>query len=105
MNFRQFAVNNVLRSKRTYIAHFLSSAFSVMIFFVYGLLAFHPQIEDGIGASSGTLSMLGTMGMNVAQYIVYIFSFFFLLYSVGAFIKIRKKNSAFCSFSACHASS
>ncbi|MGG1876446.1 ABC transporter permease [Paenibacillus campinasensis] len=92
MNFRQFAVNNVLRSKRTYIAHFLSSAFSVMIFFVYGLLAFHPQIEDGIGASSGTLSMLGTMGMNVAQYIVYIFSFFFLLYSVGAFIKIRKKE-------------
>lgn len=92
MNFRQFAVNNVLRSKRTYVAHFLSSAFSVMIFFTYGLLAFHPNLKDGIISSSGTLSMLGTMGMTVSQYIVFIFSFFFLLYSVGAFIKVRKKE-------------
>lgn len=92
MNFRQFAINNVLRSKRTYIAHFLSSAFSVMIFFTYGLLSFHPQLKDGLVSSSGTLSMLGTMGMTVSQYIVFVFSFFFLLYSVGAFIKARKKE-------------
>lgn len=92
MNFRQFAINNVLRSKRTYIAHFLSSAFSVMIFFTYGLLSFHPQLKDGLVSSSGTLSMLGTMGMTVSQYIVFVFSFFFLLYSVGAFIKVRKKE-------------
>ncbi|MFE9278643.1 ABC transporter permease [Paenibacillus glucanolyticus] len=92
MNFRQFAFNNVLRSKRTYIAHFLSSAFSVMIFFTYGLLSFHPQLKDGLVSSSGTLSMLGTMGMTVSQYIVFVFSFFFLLYSVGAFIKVRKKE-------------
>ncbi|WP_456289250.1 ABC transporter permease [Paenibacillus sp. AK002] len=92
MNFRQFAINNVLRSKRTYIAHFLSSAFSVMIFFTYGLLSFHPQLKDGLVSSSGTMSMLGTMGMTVSQYIVFVFSFFFLLYSVGAFIKVRKKE-------------
>ncbi|KOP64977.1 ABC transporter permease [Bacillus sp. FJAT-18019] len=92
MNFRQFAINNVLRSKRTYIAHFLSSAFSVMIFFTYGLLSFHPQMKDGLVSSSHTMSMLGTMGMTVSQYIVFVFSFFFLLYSVGAFIKVRKKE-------------
>jgi putative ABC transport system permease protein len=92
MNFRQFAINNVLRSKRTYIAHFLSSAFSVMIFFTYGLLSFHPQMKDGLVSSSDTMSMLGTMGMTVSQYIVFVFSFFFLLYSVGAFIKVRKKE-------------
>ncbi|MGG3280868.1 ABC transporter permease [Paenibacillus solani] len=92
MNFRQFAINNVLRSKRTYIAHFLSSAFSVMIFFTYGLLSFHPQLKDGLVSSSGTMSMLGTMGMTVSQYIVFVFSFFFLLYSVGAFIKVRKRE-------------
>ena len=96
MNFRQFAINNVLRSKRTYIAHFLSSAFSVMIFFTYGLLSFHPQLKDGLVSSSDTMSMLGTMGMTVSQYIVFVFSFFFLLYSVGAFIKVRKRSSAFC---------
>ncbi|UNK19300.1 ABC transporter permease [Paenibacillus sp. N3/727] len=92
MNFRQFAVNNVLRSKRTYVAHFLSSAFSVMIFFTYGLLAFHPNLKDGIVSSSRTMSTLGMMGMQVSQYIVFIFSFFFLLYSVGTFIKMRKKE-------------
>jgi len=92
MNFRQFAINNVLRSKRTYIAHFLSSAFSVMIFFTYGMLAFHPALKDGIVSSSGTMSKLGTMGMTVSQYIVFVFSFFFLLYSVGAFIKVRKRE-------------
>lgn len=92
MNFRQFAINNVLRSKRTYIAHFLSSAFSVMIFFTYGLLSFHPQLKNGLVSSSDTMSMLGTMGMTVSQYIVFVFSFFFLLYSVGAFIKVRKKE-------------
>ncbi|MGG3308656.1 ABC transporter permease [Paenibacillus lautus] len=92
MNFRQFAINNVLRSKRTYIAHFLSSAFSVMIFFTYGLLSFHPQLKDGLVSSSDTMSLLGTMGMTVSQYIVFVFSFFFLLYSVGAFIKVRKKE-------------
>ncbi|MGG3508114.1 ABC transporter permease [Paenibacillus lautus] len=92
MNFRQFAINNVLRSKRTYIAHFLSSAFSVMIFFTYGLLSFHPQLKDGLVSSSDTMSFLGTMGMTVSQYIVFVFSFFFLLYSVGAFIKVRKKE-------------
>ncbi|MGG4107812.1 ABC transporter permease [Paenibacillus lautus] len=92
MNFRQFAINNVLRSKRTYIAHFLSSAFSVMIFFTYGLLSFHPQLKDGLVSSSDTISLLGTMGMTVSQYIVFVFSFFFLLYSVGAFIKVRKKE-------------
>lgn len=32
MNFRQFAINNVVRNKRIYLAHFLSSTFSVMIF-------------------------------------------------------------------------
>lgn len=92
MNFRQFAVNNVIRSKRTYIAHFMSSAFSVMIFFIYALLSYHPSLSEGIVSSSGTLSMLGTMGMTVSQYIVFIFSFFFLLYSVGAFIKVRQKE-------------
>ncbi|NMO97403.1 ABC transporter permease [Paenibacillus lemnae] len=92
MNFRQFALNNVLRSKRTYIAHFMSSAFSVMVFFIYAMLAFHPNLENGIMSSSGTVSQLGTMGMKVSQVIVFVFSFFFLLYSVGAFMKVRQKE-------------
>ena len=48
MNFRQFAINNVVRNKRIYLAHFLSSTFSVMIFFTYALLLFHPDLKDGL---------------------------------------------------------
>ncbi|MBE9916264.1 ABC transporter permease [Paenibacillus donghaensis] len=92
MNFRQFAFNNVFRNKRTYVADFLSSAFSVMIFFTYAMLAFHPDLKGQIIADSITLSVLGTIGMNISQYIVFVFSFLFLLYSASSFVKLRKKE-------------
>ncbi|GIO07882.1 ABC transporter permease [Brevibacillus reuszeri] len=86
MTFRQFACNNVLRNKRTYAAFFLSSVFSVMIFFVYAMFIFHPAIADEeIHESVAT-------GMMVAEYIIFLFSFFFLFYCVGAFLKKREKE-------------
>ncbi|MFP3422309.1 ABC transporter permease, partial [Bacillus sp. SIMBA_161] len=83
MTFRQFACNNVLRNKRTYAAFFLSSVLSGMIFFVYAMFIFHPAIADEeIHESVAT-------GMMVAEYIIFLFSFFFLFYCVGAFLKKR----------------
>ncbi|RAP74910.1 ABC transporter permease [Paenibacillus montanisoli] len=92
MNFRQFAIHNILRNKRIYMAHFLSSAFSVMIFFTYALLLFHPDLQGELVSSSGTMSRLGTIGLQVSEVIIFVFSFFFLFYSVGAFLKLRKKE-------------
>ncbi|GIN40682.1 FtsX-like permease family protein [Heyndrickxia oleronia] len=92
MNMRQFATNNVLRNKRTYLAHFLSSAFSVMIFFIYAMLLFHPDLQGELKATSPMIASLGSMGIKTAQVIIFIFSFFFLLYSVSAFLKLRKKE-------------
>lgn len=86
MTFRQFAFNNVARNKRTYAAFFLSSVFSVMIFFVYAMFIFHPGIADeAIHESVAT-------GMMVAEYIIFLFAFFFLFYCVGAFLKKREKE-------------
>lgn len=86
MTLRQFAFNNVCRNKRTYAAFFLSSVFSVMIFFVYAMFIFHPGIADeDIHSSVAT-------GMMVAEYIIYLFAFFFLFYCVGAFLKKREKE-------------
>lgn len=86
MTFRQFAFNNVTRNKRTYAAFFLSSVFSVMIFFIYAMFIFHPGIVDEeINASVAT-------GMMVAEYVIFLFAFFFLLYCVGAFLKKREKE-------------
>lgn len=92
MNFRQFAFRNVVRKKRTYAAHFLSSAFSVMAFFIYAVLLYHPDLQGQLASSSGTASYLGTMGLKVSQYLIFIFSFLFLLYSTSAFLKARKKE-------------
>lgn len=86
MTFRQFAFNNVSRNKRTYAAFFLSSVFSVMIFFVYAMFIFHPGIADeAIHESVAT-------GMMVAEYVIFLFAFFFLFYCVGAFLKKREKE-------------
>ncbi|MED3586264.1 ABC transporter permease [Bacillus thuringiensis] len=91
MTFRQFAFNNVIRSKRTYLAHFLSSTFAIMIFFTYALLAFHPNLKGDIAASV-TINTFAKSGLQISQGLIFFFSFFFILYSVSAFLKTRKKD-------------
>lgn len=86
MTFRQFAFNNVFRNKRLYAAYFLSSAFAVMVFFVYAVFAFHPKLTTV--AIGGHVSK----GLHFAEAIIYVFSFFFVLYSMGSFLKSRKKE-------------
>lgn len=86
MTFRQFAFNNVLRNKRLYIAYFLSSMFTVMVFFTFAIFAFHPAFS-GPDVNSNAL-----FGMGVAGGIIYIFSFFFVLYSMSSFLQSRKKE-------------
>ena len=46
MTFRQFAYRNVIRNRRVYAAFFLASVFSVMVFFLYSMLMFHPGIGE-----------------------------------------------------------
>ncbi|UTR16424.1 ABC transporter permease [Salipaludibacillus sp. LMS25] len=90
MTFRQFAVNNVIRNKRLYMAYFLSSLFMVMVFFTFNIFTYHPVLTGGI-MESGT-GQDASFGMDVAAVMIYIFSFFFVLYSMGAFLKSRKKE-------------
>ncbi|MHA6534328.1 FtsX-like permease family protein [Paenibacillus sp. BAC0078] len=83
MSFPQFAFNNVRRNSRAYMAFFLSSAFMVMIFFSYSVFIYHP------GVASVTMGANSAVGMKIASYIVFIFAFFFVLYSISAFLKSR----------------
>ncbi|HHQ2480900.1 TPA: ABC transporter permease [Bacillus cereus] len=92
MNLRQFAYNNIIRNKRLYIGHFLSSTFAVMILFTFELLAFHPYFSGNLASTSATMSALGTQGFKVAQYLIVFFSFFFILYSITMFLKTRKRE-------------
>lgn len=86
MTFRQFAFKNVLRNKRLYIAYFLSSLFTVMVFFTFAIFAFHPAFSDG------TVNENALFGMFVSGGIIYVFSFFFVLYSMSSFLQSRKRE-------------
>ncbi|MFK7692215.1 ABC transporter permease [Paenibacillus sp. HJGM_3] len=86
MTFRQFAFNNVSRNKRLYAAYFLSSLFTVMVFFTFAIFAFHPAL------SGDEMNGNVVKGMNVAAGIIYVFSFFFILYSMSSFLQSRKKE-------------
>ncbi|MFE7822042.1 ABC transporter permease [Priestia megaterium] len=86
MTFRQFAFNNVIRNKRLYAAYFLSSLFTVMVFFTFSIFANHPVLSEDDMSSSVTT------GMNAAAGIIYVFSFFFVLYSMSSFLQSRKRE-------------
>lgn len=86
MTFRQFAYRNVIRNGRIYAAFFMASVFSVMVFFLYSMLLFHPQIEDQF------VREFAFFGMAVAEMILFIFTVFFIFYSMRAFLQARSKE-------------
>lgn len=86
MTFLQFAYRNVVRNRRVYAAYFMASSFSVMVFFIYSMLLFHPSIENQF------IQDIAFMGMAVADVVLVIFTLFFLLYSLSAFLQARSKE-------------
>ncbi|MBM7688826.1 peptide ABC transporter permease [Enterococcus ureilyticus] len=85
MSFSQFVIRNTLRNKHLYMAYFLSTLFSVMVFFTFTVFAFHPSLADGLNDKA-------QIGMLAAAIIIYGFAFFFVLYSMDVFIQSRKKE-------------
>lgn len=85
MNFNQFVIRNTIRNKHLYLAYFLSTMFSVMIFFTFTGFVFHPALANGLNPKA-------QMGMTAAAIIIYGFSFLFVLYSMDVFIQSRKKE-------------
>lgn len=75
-----------MRNKRTYAAYFLSSAFSVMVFFVCALFLFHPDLKKQVAWNSALLVLAQ------AEVIMFVFCFLFVLYSVGSFLRSRKRE-------------
>ncbi|MDA1908386.1 ABC transporter permease [Bacillus cereus] len=86
MTFWQFAFKNVTRNSRAYFAYFVSSSFSIAVFFSFAVYLFHPKLQN--------FSMISEISglMIFSEVIIVLFSFFFLLYSIGSFLKVRKKQ-------------
>jgi len=86
MTFWQFAFKNVTRNARAYFAYFVSSAFSIAIFFSFAVYLFHPKLH--MTDVNFSLNIL----MTISEVVIVFFSFFFLLYSIGTFFKSTKKT-------------
>ncbi|QWU47407.1 ABC transporter permease [Bacillus sp. NP247] len=86
MTFWQFAFKNITRNSRAYFAYFLSSAFSIAVFFSFAVYLFHPKLQN--------FTMISEVSglMIFSEVVIVFFSFFFLLYSIGTFLKVRKKQ-------------
>ena len=89
MTFWQFAFKNVSRNTKAYFAYFVSSAFSIMVFFSFTVYAYHPrlQIMNKLQEQDPLMNLAG-----MAQFVIVLFSFFFLLYSIGTFLNVRKQQ-------------
>lgn len=86
MSFNHIVVQNILRDKSTYISYFLSSIFSILVFFLFSITAFHPML-----AKMDTTSTLGVT-MLLASFFIYVFSIVFIIYSLFAFLKKKTKT-------------
>ncbi|MGG4035465.1 ABC transporter permease [Paenibacillus cisolokensis] len=88
MTFRSLALSNMRGNWRSYGAFFLSSVFSVFIFYLYAAFIYHPEVRNGQIASAENVSKM----MIVCEYLIGVFSFFFILYANSALLKTRKKE-------------
>lgn len=64
----------------------MASCFSVLVFFIYSMLLFHPDIDESI------LGFMSLLGMVIAELVLVVFSVFFLFYSMSAFLEARAKE-------------
>ncbi|MFJ8455193.1 ABC transporter permease [Bacillus paramycoides] len=89
MTFWQFAFKNVSRNSKAYFAYFVSSAFSIMVFFSFAVYMYHPRLKNALDYQERDplMNLAGT-----AQFVIVMFSFFFLLYSIGTFLNVRKQQ-------------
>ncbi|EEL79879.1 ABC transporter, permease [Bacillus cereus AH1271] len=60
-----------------------------MVFFSFTVYAFHPRLQSVQGFQERDPLMNSA---STAQFIIVLFSFFFLLYSVGSFLNVRKQQ-------------
>lgn len=86
MSFRLLAWNNLKHNARAYVPYYLSSSLMITIFFVYAMFIFHPDVSNAIMAFNVK------KGLQVADLLIFVFSFFFVLYTNNIFIAARKKE-------------
>ncbi|TKH45525.1 FtsX-like permease family protein [Paenibacillus sp. FSL R10-2782] len=88
MTFRSLAFSGIRGNWRSYSAFFMSSVFSVMIFYIYASFLAHPDVVNGHIIAADKVRQ----GMIFCEYIIVGFSFLFVLYANSAYLKTRKQE-------------
>lgn len=86
MNFKEFAIKNVVRNTRAYFAYFLSSTISAALLFSFTMLVLHPNLDVTI------FPEYLRKAFKLTSIIAYLFLCFFVFYSVSVFLKSRFKE-------------
>ncbi|TCP68586.1 FtsX-like permease family protein [Baia soyae] len=81
MTFKQFALRNVQRNLSSYLAFFMASTISVMVFFIFSVAFFHPSMNK----------YLTDLLASILPF-QYGCSFVFVLYSFGTFLHRRLRE-------------
>ncbi|MGI6631550.1 MAG: FtsX-like permease family protein [Bacillota bacterium] len=88
MTLYRLARSNIRGLRHKYVSYLLSSAFSVLVFFLFASFVQHPDVAGGQILWASQVRM----GMVTCQCIIVVFSFFFILYSSSAFVRSRKRE-------------
>ena len=88
MTFWQFAFKNVTRNSRAYFAYFVSSSFSIAVFFSFAVYLFHPKLQNFDMTSE-------ISGLMIFSEVVIVFSLSSFTIFHWYFLKVRKNNLVF----------
>lgn len=92
MSFFNIAIKNMQKKFFSYMTYFLSTAFSVSVFYIFCSIYFNPQFSNyRLG-----ISKMGIL-FKFAAIAVLLFSFVFVFYSNMFFLKTHKKEMAIFS--------
>lgn len=86
MTLFSFAYRNIMRDFKTYLYYSLNCVFSVVIFFLFAVLSFHPTLS--VIDENSTLGLV----LIAAEIISIGFSIAFISYSVSNFLKSRSRQ-------------
>ncbi|MBS4192041.1 ABC transporter permease [Bacillus sp. FJAT-49705] len=86
MTFRQLILSNIKGNFQKYSSYFLSSTFTVFIFYLFSAFIFHPSVEGQ------NIHEIITILLISCEIVIVFFTVFFVLYSNSAFMKSRKKE-------------
>ncbi|MCH4896012.1 ABC transporter permease [Marinilabiliaceae bacterium JC040] len=88
MNLLNIGIKNIKGNLSSYITFFLATSFSVMIFFIFAMLIYHPQVINGVMKSS---FRQGAIGVEI---VIFTFLAFFVSYTLITYARKRSRDYA-----------